>query len=112
MYRYKSSEISPSMKLAVVDDLSTLPVEFIADPEVFSLLMMETKAATEDGRQPFTYFDLCQDSFTPQWFAPEAVGGVPAQVAEDFKFATDQNEKGIMELVTGIGKAFCKTRFF
>ena len=73
---------------------------------------METKVAAADSRQPFTYFDLSKEGFTPEWLPPDAVGGVPTHIAEDFKLATDQNKKDFMELVTVIGKAFRKTRFF
>ena len=93
-HRFKSLEISPLMKQTEMCDLSTLPVEFIVFPNVFSILMMETNAAVADNRQPFTYFDLYKEDFTPEWLPPDAIGGVPAHIAEHFKLATDQNKKG------------------
>ena len=56
-------------------------------------MLMETKAARADGRQPLSYFDISKDDFMPTWLTPDAVGGVATRITKEFKLATNLNNK-------------------
>ena len=98
MIRYTASDIFQLLKDATMCDLSTVPVGFASFPDVYSALMMETRSAIAEGRQPLSYVDISKEDFTPTWLPPEAVGSVASHIAKEFKLATDPNKKGILEL--------------
>ena len=58
MKKCKACELNTLLSKAQIGDLTTLPVQFKAYPDVFSILMAETKNALMDKKQPFSYFDL------------------------------------------------------
>ena len=74
--------------------------------------MMNTNASRKENKQPLTYFYLCGEYFIPNWLAPEAVGGLPHHLADEFKLATDPTKKDAVTFMNGINKAFNKAMFF
>ena len=110
--KLKMADIPAVRKEASAGDMSTLPIEFTSSSDVFSLMLMDSKTAAGNHRQAITYFNLCSDFFIPNWLPPEAVGGVPRHIKEDFQLATDPTKKDAMTLMNGFNKAFKKTRFF
>ena len=110
--KLKMADIPAVLKEASIGDTSALHMEFTPSPDVFSLMLMDSKIAADNHRQAITYFNLCGDFFIPTWLPPEAVGGVPRHIKEDFQLATDPTKKDAMTFMNGFNKAFNKTRFF
>ena len=71
--KVKAQDISTLLQNAKTGDISKLPYNRILSPDVFTLLMVDTKAAKRDGKQRITYFYLCENDFIPNWMPPEAV---------------------------------------
>ena len=91
---------------------SSLPVEFMPSPDIYSLLLSDSTAASERGHHALTYFNLCEKDFLPPWLPPEAVGGVAVHIKEDYSLATDATKKDALTLINGLNKVYGKKKFF
>ena len=81
-------------------------------PDIYSLLLSDSKAAAEKGHQALTYFNLYEKDFLPPWLPPEAVGGVAVHIKENYSLATDATKKDALTLINGFNKVYDKKRFF